>query len=243
MINGIKLIALHEAQQVREFHGNDAVGLKEDLHAANQVVNIRHVRQYIVSDEQVGLAVFLLQGLSGFNTEEAYLCADALLDGILGHVRRGLDAQHGNTLVYKILEEVTIVAGHFRNQAIGTDGETLDHLVGVVGNVLEPRVRIGGKVRVVVKDLTGRHEFFELNQEAVVANVCMQWIEGFHPLQLFGLDVILAQGRHAQIDKRVLQRSFTKAADALVVVRGHSHSVSLKKGFDSTLMACKRRKF
>src|SRR5690606_38836129 len=172
VIDGIELISFYQPQEVGEFHSDYTVGLQEHLHTAYQVIDIRNVGQHVVTDQQVGLAVFLLQGLSGFNTEEAYLCADALLDGILGHVRRGLDAQHGNTLVYKILEEVTIVAGHFRNQAIGTDGETLDHVVGVVGNVLEPRVRIGGKVRVVVKDLTGRHEFFELNQEAVVANVC-----------------------------------------------------------------------
>src|ERR1700741_4893952 len=54
VIDGVKLIFFHQTLKVRKLHGNYTVGLQENLQAGDKVVQIRNLREHIVSEEQVG---------------------------------------------------------------------------------------------------------------------------------------------------------------------------------------------
>ena len=49
MVDGIKLVIINQLNQVREFHGNDTIGLENALHSAYKIIDIRHMREYIIA--------------------------------------------------------------------------------------------------------------------------------------------------------------------------------------------------
>src|SRR5271154_818078 len=51
VINGVELVLLYQAQEVGEFHGDKAVGLKQEFHAGNEVVDIRNLREHVIAEE------------------------------------------------------------------------------------------------------------------------------------------------------------------------------------------------
>ena len=57
MIDRVELIPIHEPDQVGEFHGADSGRLENPSDACREVVDVRHVGEHIVPDEEVGLAI------------------------------------------------------------------------------------------------------------------------------------------------------------------------------------------
>ena len=55
MVDGVELVLLDQADQMREFERDDTLRLQEDLHAGDEVVEIRNLRQHVVADDQIGL--------------------------------------------------------------------------------------------------------------------------------------------------------------------------------------------
>ena len=55
MINRVELILLHETHQMGKFHGDDALGLEQDFHAGDKIINVRDVSQHVVSEQQIGV--------------------------------------------------------------------------------------------------------------------------------------------------------------------------------------------
>ena len=56
----VKLVVLDQSQQMRKFHGDDAVPLQEDPQSRDKVVQVGNVGENIVTDYQVG--AFPLRG-------------------------------------------------------------------------------------------------------------------------------------------------------------------------------------
>ncbi len=77
----------------------------------------------------------------------------------------------------------------------------------------EPGVRIAGEVGVVaVEDLLARHVGRKLDQEAPVAHVDVQGIDGFRLVEPLGRDVLLAQRAGAEVHEGVSQRVTAESA-------------------------------
>src|SRR5579864_9135241 len=49
MINGVELVALHQAHQVRKFHRDDACGFKQNLHARDEIVEVGDLSKRVVA--------------------------------------------------------------------------------------------------------------------------------------------------------------------------------------------------
>ena len=54
MINRIELVLDHETFEMREFQRNDALRRQQHGHSGGKVVEIRNLRQDVISDDQIG---------------------------------------------------------------------------------------------------------------------------------------------------------------------------------------------
>ena len=89
MVDRVELVPLHEADEVRELQRHDAVRLEQDLQARDEVVEVGHLGQHVVADDEVGPAS-LRRELPGRRlAEELDQGRDALLLGRLGDVGAG----------------------------------------------------------------------------------------------------------------------------------------------------------
>ena len=56
MINGVEFVELHQFQQVREFEREDSFGLKQKLQAFDEIVQIWHLSEDVVAEDEIGAA-------------------------------------------------------------------------------------------------------------------------------------------------------------------------------------------
>ena len=118
MIDRVKLHPFHQAQKVREFNREHALWLQQYLEATDEVVQLRHVREDIVCNDQVR-AEPLPDQFPGQSTSEELV--DGRDAGILRHlrdIRRGFDAKGRNFSSYELLQQVAVVASNFDDLAV-----------------------------------------------------------------------------------------------------------------------------
>jgi hypothetical protein len=65
----------------------------------------------------------------------------------------------------------------------------------------KPGGRIGREISVIIEYLRRAHKLIQLHQKTLVANSGVQGVEGFSPIEILGLYVVLTQGGSAQINK------------------------------------------
>src|SRR5271155_4377155 len=53
MVDGIKLIFLHQAQQVRKFQSNYSPLSQQNLHAGHKTIDVGHLREHVVAEQQI----------------------------------------------------------------------------------------------------------------------------------------------------------------------------------------------
>ena len=212
VVDRVELVALDEADQVRELDRDRAARREQHLEAAGDVVQVGHVRVDVVGDDQVRRAVGGEQGLRERDAEELRQRRDALGARGLGDVAGRVDAQDGDPAGDEVAEEVAVVAGHLDDPAVGPQAEPLDHGVGELTGVLDPGVGEGREVRVLAEDLVGRHVLGQLDQEAVAADPDVERVEGLHLVELGGRQEPLAQRRCPEIDERGREGHAAQAA-------------------------------
>ncbi len=98
LIDGVELVALHEAQEILDFDDTDAVLGQEDFEAGDKVVQIGNVRENVVGHDQVGTLVLSDDFAGGLLAEKFVQRVDAVLLGGTGDVSGGLDAKAGNVI-------------------------------------------------------------------------------------------------------------------------------------------------
>ena len=127
MVNGIELLFLHQSQQMGEFHRDDTTGLKQYFHTRNKIVQVRNMREDIIADQQIRLwellYQFVCQRLSKKPTDRFY----TTLNRHFGNICSGLNTQAGDVLFYKVLEQITVVAGDLHHQRIRSQTKTIQH--------------------------------------------------------------------------------------------------------------------
>ena len=201
VIDGVEFVPFHEPKQMRKLQRENSRGLQENPQAFHEIVEIGNLGKNVVAKNQVGAATFRNEFFRHLRAEEPHERGHAFIDGNLSDIGRRLNAKHRYLPADEILEQVTIVAGDFHDKALAIEAKSLGHFVAVAFAMLQPGIRIGGKIRVVGKNIFGPLVFFELHEEAFLTSVYMEGIVDFAILEIRGGRVGLAKGRHAKIDK------------------------------------------
>ncbi len=211
VIDRVELVLLDEAQQMRELEGGDAARAQQDRHARQEVVEVGHLRQHVVADDEIGEHAAVDELARRVLVEEACQGRHAARFRRLGHVLGRVDAEHGVALLDEELQQVAVIAGELDDTAVARQLEALDRHVDIAPRMRQPRLGIGREIGVFVEDVLGRHVFLYLRQEARAAHHHLERIERLHRVDLVGGEEALAQRRHAEIDE-IVQRAAAEPA-------------------------------
>src|SRR5262249_10969190 len=119
VIDRIELNLVEQVLDVRSLDDADAAGLEDRRNARNKTVQIGHVSQDVVLVKNVGLQALVAAAISRLETEKITLSANGFGARYCGDVSGRLDAQHGNTALSVMFEQVAVVARRFDHEAIG----------------------------------------------------------------------------------------------------------------------------
>ena len=127
------------------------------------------------------------------------------------------------------------------------EGQPLRDGLDVAARVRQPGVGKRREVRVLAKDLFGRHELLELHEEALAAHVDVQRVESLGVVEHARGDEALAQRRQAEVHERGVQGRAAEPASGLVErlagFAGHRSPRARRRperepGHESTGMTC-----
>ncbi len=95
------------------------VGFQQGGYAVDETVQIRHVREHIVGQEDIGFLALGGQLFRQLLGKESIDAVDAALIGSAHLLFGGIDAQHRDSVVDEVAQHVTVVGRGFDDQAIG----------------------------------------------------------------------------------------------------------------------------
>ena len=205
VVDGVELVLVDQPHDVGELHRQHTGRGERDLHAGDEVVEVRHLSEDVVAEEEVGVAALGGQLVRQLDAEEAHHGRHALLLGGRGHVGRRFDAEDRDAGLDEPLEEVAVVARQLDHVARRAVAEPVDHLVGVRAGVLHPAVGERREVGVLGEDVLGADVLLQLHEPAAAADVHVERVEGLHRVGLVRPQVALTEGRHAEVDDGVPQ--------------------------------------
>ena len=186
VVDGVELVLVDQAHDVGELHRQHAGRGERDLHAGDEVVEVRHLSEDVVAEEEVGVAALGGQLVRQLDAEEAHHGRHALLLGGRGHVGRRLDAEDRDAGLDEPLQEVAVVARQLDHLARRAVAEPVDHLVGVGAGVLHPAVGERREVGVLGEDVLGADVLLQLHEPALAADVDVERVERLHRVDLVG---------------------------------------------------------
>src|SRR6185503_19577976 len=131
MIDGVELVICHDPHEVREFHRHDALWFEQYLEALHEIIEIGHMRQYVIADDEVRLPPLGRQLPCCLCTEKFYQGGNAVFDGDLGYVFCRLDAHHRNSSGHEILQQISIIARNFDDITLTAQLEAIDHQIRI----------------------------------------------------------------------------------------------------------------
>ena len=112
VVDGVELRLLHQLQQVRELQCQCAVRRQHLAQPGHEVVDVRHVGQYVVAQHQIAAAALCHEAAREVQPEEFAYRLDA---AAARHARRafgGFDTDAGNLALLQVLQQVTVVRCH-----------------------------------------------------------------------------------------------------------------------------------
>ena len=227
VVDGVVLEVLDELREVRELERRRPIGREQLRDSRDEVVDVGHLGQDVVAQHEIGAAPLRSQAPAEVGAEELGEGLDAALDRRLRDVQRRLHAEHRDALRQEVLQEVAVVGRDLDDEAPGSEPEPIGHLVGVAAGVLDPRVGVGGEVRVLGEDVLGGHELRDLDEPAALARANVQRVEGLALLELLGGEHRLAERRLPEVDDG--QRERRAAVTARRRAR-HCRGARVRKG-------------
>ena len=190
MIDRIELILFHQSGQMGKLHGDQAVGLQRRFQPADKIVQVGVMGQNIVSDDQIGLLPFIphLQGIG--MVKKCDFRGDVLFPGRMRGIRRRLDPEHGNVVLFEILQKIAVVAGNLYDKLILIQPKAFDHHIDIALTMLEPTVGKGGKIGISgMKNVPRLFKLLQLHQQAVFTNIHIQRVIRLHLLEILCAEV------------------------------------------------------
>src|SRR5580698_7333827 len=107
MIDRIELILLHQPHQMRKLDSDDTTRPQQDLHPCDKVVEIGHLGEHVVSEQQIGALALGNQVTRSTRPEEFDEGGHALLNSHWGNICCWLDPEHRDLFLNEILKEIT----------------------------------------------------------------------------------------------------------------------------------------
>src|SRR6266853_1938221 len=138
VVNGVKLVLRHQPHEMRKLHSDHTVWREHDLHAADEVVQVGHVGEHVVTEQQVCVPVFTQDLARRLYPEELHTGRNALLGRHFGYIGRWLYPEHRNALFDEVLQEITVVACQLHHLLGLVQPETLGDQVDVTLRMRHP---------------------------------------------------------------------------------------------------------
>ena len=190
VVDGIELILGDQTQEVRKLQRDGAARLESGFQASGEIVDVRHMGEDIVTDDQVGLATVGGQFVAKpLNKKLAEHGDSKRLGGCRGACG-GFDPKARNAGGEEVFQKVAIVRGNLDHLAGRPKAEALGDHFGVALGMLEPRGRGAGEVGVVrVEEFSGIRVILGLHKPALVADQHAERVVFFRLHQILGREV------------------------------------------------------
>ena len=203
VIDRIELVTRHQTDKVRELQGNGPFRLQKTDHARDEIVKVGHLSQDIVTDDEVGFLALRNELVGEPEAEEVDKRGNALPNRDCRNIRSGFDAERRDTEWQEMLQQVSVVAGQFDNEAGRAETQPVPNRVAIRSGVRNPRRRVRGEVRIFPKYVLRADILPELNEEAAFADKHMEREIGLHCVELLRTQKALAERGHTKIDERM----------------------------------------
>src|SRR5262249_16963020 len=131
VIDGVELILVHQLEQMRKLHRDDAARSQQTAHPGDEIVDVGNVREDVVAEQKVRLAVVRGDRDRTLDAEEPNDGRYAFGDGDLRHVRRRLNAEARYRRLDEVLEQVAIVARDLHHLRLRAELEASNHELGI----------------------------------------------------------------------------------------------------------------
>ena len=128
VVDRVELVVGQEPEQVRHLDREEAVVGEQDREATDEVVDVGHLGQDVIADEQVGAASGGRELPREGSPEEPCDRRDALALGNPGDVQRRLDPKCWDSARNEVAEEIAIVASHLDDKALRGQAAPAHHL-------------------------------------------------------------------------------------------------------------------
>src|SRR5688572_6455735 len=129
VIDRIELIQIHELHEMRELERRDSALREQLLHAGDEIVEVGHVGEHVVAEDQLRGSVRGAKIGRGLLAEKADDGRNSLGDSRVGRALRGLDAETLYVASHEMLEQISVVARDLHDERIPTDAVILHHVV------------------------------------------------------------------------------------------------------------------
>src|SRR6476661_7717976 len=103
---------------MRKLHRYQATRLQKQLETSDKVVQVWHMCQHIVPDNEIRRPAIFNEVARSFFAEKEHFRLYAFSFGYLCHICRRLHTEDGNSSCYKILQEVPVVTGNLNNLGV-----------------------------------------------------------------------------------------------------------------------------
>ncbi len=109
VVDGVEFALLDEIDEIGNFNDCDPVRFEKQLHAFDEAVQIRDVRENVVSQKDVGLLAFRLEFTRKLFGEKGTNAVDAGLLGVADRAVCWIDSEYRDAFLDKVAEHVSIV--------------------------------------------------------------------------------------------------------------------------------------
>src|SRR5262249_21829573 len=174
MVDRVELVLVDQSLEVWKLDGDDAARFEEKRDAANEVVEVGHLRQDVVADDEIRRVTLRDKFLGGAASEEPRDSWNAASDRGSCYVFRGLDAENRDAFGDEVLEEIAVVASELDGVMPGAKTEPGGDHVDVAAGVPEPGVGVRREVGILREDMVGSDVFLDLHEKAMRAHIGMQ---------------------------------------------------------------------
>ena len=138
VIDGVELVALHQLPQVRKLHRDHAVRGEQSFQSGDEVVEVGHMREHIVAEHQVCLAMGAGNDFGGGAAQKADFRGNTFQCSSRRDIGGRLYTENRHAPGNKMLQKVAVVACNLDDLAGRPQPETLDRHFRVKARMLDP---------------------------------------------------------------------------------------------------------
>ena len=160
MVDGVELVLRDQPLEVRELERDHALRLEQARHAADEVVEVGHLREDVVGDDQVGRAgprpTMPLGAAPRRRTRRGSARPSAARPRAT--LAAGSMPSTGTPQRQEVLQQVAVVAGELDHEAVRRRARAGRVIISAVApGVLDPAGRVGREVGVLAEDRLRAH--------------------------------------------------------------------------------------